>query len=129
MPAPRTLITKIVQAGAGTGKTESLALEIIAAAKEFYSQKKVTPHFVATTFTDQATAELRERVALIAEQHEPWLFDFVKDQERLTISTMHGVFAKLLHRYGAKLELDPEFTILTLEDEKKILNKVFRSIL
>ena len=94
------LKTTIVQAGAGTGKTQSLALKIIETAKVLYSQDKELPRFVATTFTERATSELRERVvSLLAHQLDApeWLKDFVQDTENLHISTIHGTLSLFLH--------------------------------
>ncbi len=132
MPIPPALVGKIVQAGAGTGKTESLAREIIHVAQTLYQGSKNLPRLVATTFTERATSELRERVIHIVEgdpNSPQWLKDYVQNSEFLQISTIHGVFAKLLHRYGALLGLDPEFTVMSEDEEDILLRKIVRRLL
>jgi ATP-dependent helicase/nuclease subunit A len=126
------LKTTIVQAGAGTGKTQSLALKIIETARAQYTPEKGVPRFVATTFTERATSELRERVvSLLADQEDApeWLKDFVQDTENLHISTIHGTLSLFLHRYGSLLGLDPEFTILKASEERDLLSLVIRKVI
>ncbi|MBK9294614.1 MAG: UvrD-helicase domain-containing protein [Oligoflexia bacterium] len=131
MQSQTPLVSKIIQAGAGTGKTESLALEVIEVAKKLYTQKQELPQIVATTFTEQATVELRQRIIEVAlkQKAEPWLQDFVRDIEHLQISTIHGVFAKILHRHGPLMGLDPEFGILKAEEERQVVRKCLRKLM
>lgn len=129
--APSLIKPTIVQAGAGTGKTESLANRIIDLAQIVYGQKKSVPRFVATTFTERATAELRERVVSLLSQREgaqDWLTQFVQDTEDLHISTIHGTLSLILHRFGSLLGLDPEFVIVSEIDERDFLSRVLREI-
>ena len=126
---PSFLSATIVQAGAGTGKTESLAQKIIDLAEVIHEQKKGTPRFVAATFTERATAELRERVVSLLSrrpQVEPWLSDIVQDTQDLHISTIHGTLSLILHRFGSLIGLDPEFTILNTVEEQDIFSRVLR---
>jgi ATP-dependent helicase/nuclease subunit A len=122
----------IVQAGAGTGKTQSLAEKIISSAKIIHKENGETPRFVATTFTERATSELRERVvSLLAQEKDvpPWLSDFVQDTENLHISTIHGTLSLFLYRYGSLLGLDPEFTILKTSEEKELIGLTLRKVI
>ncbi|MDZ4677991.1 MAG: UvrD-helicase domain-containing protein [Oligoflexia bacterium] len=132
MSSTSPLITTIVEAGAGTGKTESLARRIIEIATYLYNQNKRVPRLVATTFTERATAELRERVvSILSKEKNPpsWLVHFVQDTEKLHISTIHGTLSLILHRFGMLLGLDPEFVILNGPEEREIVQKVLRSII
>ncbi len=132
MSRPSSLITTIVRAGAGTGKTESLARRIIDVAFELHAKTGFSPRLVATTFTERATAELRERVVTIAANLSDapgWISDFVQDGEKLQISTIHGTFSLMLHRYGMLIGLDPEFTIMPSGDEGELLRKCMRDII
>ncbi|MCC6278046.1 MAG: UvrD-helicase domain-containing protein [Oligoflexia bacterium] len=120
-------LTTIVQAGAGTGKTESLAKEIVAKAKHIYQTENRIPRLVATTFTERATAELRERVIQVISRDKTapqWLADYGLNTRDLQISTLHGVFAQVLRRYGSALDLDPGFQILTQSEFMKLLREV-----
>lgn len=130
MQSPSPLITTIVNAGAGTGKTESLSRRIIQTAQYLHSQG-LNPRIVATTFTERATAELRERIlTLLGQQTDvpQWLHDWARDPHRLHISTIDGIFSLVLHRYGVLIDLDPEFTIINSFEERKIISQVLRQI-
>ena len=136
MQSSSPLVTTIVEAGAGTGKTESLARRILLVAESLYEaqegDRKVLPKLVATTFTERATAELRERVSLLLAGRESaplWLNDFVQDPERLQISTIHGTLSSILHRFGTLIGLDPDFNIIDEIDDRKILGEVLRTII
>lgn len=132
MSKPKTPIATLVQAGAGTGKTESLAREIIQKALDIYEQKGEVPRFVATTFTERATAELRERVVskvLGLSESPEWLREFAQSSTHLSISTIHGVLSGILKNHGAAIGLDPEFTILSPLEEVALVRKTLREVL
>lgn len=131
MPSQTPIVSKLVQAGAGTGKTESLAREVIQVAKKLYSQNNKVPQIVATTFTEQATTELRQRVVQLTQKEldADWLSEFVRNPEALQISTIHGVFAKILHRHGPLIGIDPEFSVMSAEDERQVVRKKLRLLM
>jgi ATP-dependent helicase/nuclease subunit A len=132
MSSTPSLITTIVNAGAGTGKTQALATRILEVAIELYDINKKIPKIVATTFTERATSELRERVVTIFEsmQKQPlWLKEFVESEEHLRVTTIHGTLSSILHKYGTHLGLDPEFSIADAASERELFESVLKEIL
>lgn len=105
-----------VSAGAGSGKTFTLARRIVyALSPESGPFVEHLDQVLAITFTKDAAAEIRDRVrrALIEEG---------MDEEALTvddawISTIHGMCSRILRAHALELGIDPEFTVLTDTDE------------
>ena len=105
-----------VSAGAGSGKTFTLTRRIVyALSPESGPFVEHLDQVLAITFTNDAAAEIRDRVrrALIEEG---------MDEEALTvddawISTIHGMCSRILRAHALELGIDPEFTVLTDTDE------------
>ena len=105
-----------VSAGAGSGKTFTLTRRIVyALSPESGPFVEHLDQVLASTFTKDAAAEIRDRVrrALIEEG---------MDEEALTvddawISTIHGMCSRILRAHALELGIDPEFTVLTDTDE------------
>jgi len=127
-PVPPELM--IVRAGAGAGKTTELVTRVLALALFFLETKKRLPHLVVTTFTRKATQELKERLLQKSlETKNPDLIRFVQSPSHLHISTIHGVLSLYLVRYGAKIGLGPQFSIMKSETETKLIKKSFRQMM
>lgn len=126
-----------VAAGAGAGKTRNLVEHI---ANTFMAIKKQTgraPRIVGTTFTRMAANEIKDRVALYAQNSEmisdenlrKELFDFAYS-EALNITTIHGICLQLLTKKGFLLGYSPDLKIVSKSVlrfyEKKILFEVIQ---
>ncbi len=103
---------QVVSASAGSGKTYRLVKELVAAITD--TTKPVRPEAViATTFTNKAAAELRERVrAALLER------GMVAEAQQLAmarIGTVNAVCAELIQEYAFELGLAPE--VRTLEED------------
>lgn len=103
---------RVVSASAGSGKTYRLVQELVAAITD--ATKPVRPEAViATTFTNKAAAELRERVrAALLER------GMVPEAQQLAmarIGTVNAVCAELIQEYAFELGLAPE--VRTLEED------------
>lgn len=102
----------LVLAGAGTGKTRVLTTRIahlIATGKARPSQ------VLAVTFTNKAAREMKERVTLLlggVAEGMPWL------------GTFHAISAKILRRHAELVDLKPDFTILGMDDQLRLLKQV-----
>ena len=101
----------LVLSGAGTGKTRVLTSRFI------YIVKKLDVNFnkiIAVTFTNKAANEIKERVNLELKSSidTPW------------IGTFHSIFAKFLRKHSGLVNLKSNFTILDIEDQKKLLKQV-----
>jgi DNA helicase-2/ATP-dependent DNA helicase PcrA len=113
----------LVIAGAGTGKTNTLAHRVA--------------HLVFTgcdpgrllllTFSRRAAAEMARRVERILLAAQP--ANSTLAAAALTWSgTFHGIGARLLRQYGPQLGLDPAFTIHDREDSADLMNLVRHEI-
>jgi len=103
----------IYNASAGTGKTYQVT--------ELYSRPPVDPRrILLMTFTDNAAAELRQRVAerMLAAQDENDLARRVlRTLPAANISTIHAFCAGILREHALEIGLSPSFQ--TLEDEER----------
>ena len=101
----------LVLSGAGTGKTRVLTSRFV------YIVKNLNVNFnkiIAVTFTNKAANEIKERVnsELQNSIDTPW------------IGTFHSIFAKFLRKHSNLVKLKSNFTILDIEDQKKLLKQV-----
>jgi ATP-dependent DNA helicase Rep len=97
----------LVLAGAGSGKTRVITHKIARLLQSGLAPKQVA----AITFTNKASAEMRERAKQLVGRA-------AKD---LLISTFHSLGVRLLREDGAKLGLKPQFSILDSDDVLSIL--------
>ena len=101
----------LVLSGAGTGKTRVLTSRFV------YIVKNLNVKFnkiIAVTFTNKAANEIKERVKieLKSDIDTPW------------IGTFHSIFAKFLRKHSGLVKLKSNFTILDIDDQKKLLKQV-----
>ena len=96
----------LIIAGPGSGKTRVITHRIAYLIQE----KSVPPwQIFATTFTNRAAREMRERVLRILDY---------SNHGRLSISTFHSFCASLLRREAEKAGLTSRFPILDYSDHK-----------
>ena len=101
----------LVLSGAGTGKTRVLTSRFV------YIVKNLNVNFnkiIAVTFTNKAANEIKERVntELRSNIDTPW------------VGTFHSIFAKFLRKHSGLVNLKSNFTILDIDDQKKLLKQV-----
>ncbi len=97
----------IISAGPGTGKTRTLTHRIAYLVLEH----GVAPESIlAITFTNKAREEMSERLSMLLGPRS----------SEITVKTFHAFAAALLREHGARIGLDPAFTILT-EDDRGVL--------
>jgi ATP-dependent helicase/nuclease subunit A len=111
-------VNMLVEAGAGSGKTHSLAARMVAG---ILSGKYQVPHMAAVTFTRKAAAELRGRFQQALEERlatetdetrRERLRDALAGLERLFAGTIHSFCAHLLRERPVEANLAPGFTEL-----------------
>ncbi len=101
----------LVLSGAGTGKTRVLTSRFVYIVKNLnVNSNKI----IAVTFTNKAANEIKERVNTELQRSidTPW------------IGTFHSIFAKFLRKHSTLVNLKSNFTILDIEDQKKLLKQV-----
>lgn len=133
MSSSTSVITsKIIQAGAGAGKTTNLIQTFVDFVGQFKKKHQRYPRIVVTTFTKKATQELKERLLAKAYQLDDLdLAQYLGSSSQVHISTIHGILVPFLSKYGNKSGLNPEVRIMSqLEQQKsyrKLLKKIFLS--
>jgi DNA helicase-2/ATP-dependent DNA helicase PcrA len=111
--APHDLPLKII-AGAGTGKTETLAARFV----ELVGQGIAPERMLLLTFTEDAAAEMRARVML--RLTEAGLSLPPHALLHLWIATFHGFAMRLLQAHGFDVSLPPTPRLLTEDDQQEI---------
>src|SRR6266705_981334 len=102
----------LVLAGAGTGKTRVLTTRIA----HILSTGRARPNeILAVTFTNKAAREMKQRVGTMVGQiveGMPWL------------GTFHSIGVKILRRHAELVGLKPDFTILDVDDQVRLLKQL-----
>jgi len=105
----------LVLAGAGTGKTRVLTTRIA----HILSLGKARPsEILSVTFTNKAAREMKLRVgAMVGQIVEgmPWL------------GTFHSIGVKILRRHAELVGLKPDFTILDVDDQIRLLKQLLEA--
>ena len=105
----------LVLAGAGTGKTRVLTTRIA----HILSLGRARPsEILAVTFTNKAAREMKLRVGSMVGQvveGMPWL------------GTFHSIGAKILRRHAELVGLKPDFTILDVDDQIRLMKQLLEA--
>src|SRR3984957_15799155 len=105
----------LVLAGAGTGKTRVLTTRIV----HILRLGRARPsEILAVTFTNKAAREMKLRVGqMVGEAVEgmPWL------------GTFHAIGVKILRRHAELVGLKPNFTILDVDDQIRLLKQLLQA--
>jgi DNA helicase II / ATP-dependent DNA helicase PcrA len=104
----------LVLAGAGTGKTRVLTTRF---AHILLTGRANPSQVLAVTFTNRAAREMRERVSAI----------LGRPVEGMWLGTFHSLCARMLRRHAEQVGLTPNFTILDLDDQLRLLKQVMES--
>ncbi len=102
----------LVLAGAGTGKTRVLTTRIA----HILATGRARPgDILAVTFTNKAAREMKARVGSMVGQiveGMPWL------------GTFHSIGVKIIRRHAELVGLKPDFTILDVDDQIRLLKQL-----
>jgi ATP-dependent helicase/nuclease subunit A len=122
--------SRVIQAGAGTGKTHRLVTLCL----QLFSDGLPPLRLCAVTFTEKAAAELkgriRKRVDGLADgatepdvpAREPLFWRAVRrDLGLAQVGTIHGLCAQILRRHAAAAGLDPRFAVLDEAQARRLL--------
>jgi DNA helicase II / ATP-dependent DNA helicase PcrA len=102
----------LVLAGAGTGKTRVLTVRI---AHILATSRARPSEILAVTFTNKAAREMKARVGEIVGgvvEGMPWL------------GTFHSIGVKILRRHAELVGLKPDFTILDVDDQVRLMKQL-----
>ena len=105
----------LVLAGAGTGKTRVLTVRI---AHILATGRARPSEILAVTFTNKAAREMKHRVGEIVGhvvEGMPWL------------GTFHSIGVRILRRHAELVGLKPDFTILDVDDQIRLLKQLLEA--
>jgi DNA helicase-2/ATP-dependent DNA helicase PcrA len=116
-PAQRAVVDHgdgplLVVAGAGSGKTQTLAHRVAALIERGADPRRI----LLLTFSRRAAAEMTRRVARIC--------GLDRDAGLVWAGTFHAVANRLLRLHAASVGLDPGFTLLDREDSADLLDRL-----
>jgi ATP-dependent exoDNAse (exonuclease V) beta subunit len=121
--------SRVIQAGAGTGKTHRLVTLCLQLLGEGLSPARLC----AVTFTEKAAAELKGRIrkrveGLAAGGAEPsvpqrggsfWAA-VARDLPLAQVGTIHSLCAQMLRRHAPAAGIDPRFTVLDEQEARRL---------
>ncbi len=115
----------LIIAGAGTGKTTTLAHRVAWQVASGIDPSRI----LLLTFTRRAAAEMLRRVEAILLNLKPEVLKDPSFAQRAAIrrirgGTFHSVATGLLRRYGHLIGLNPDFSILDRGDSEDLMNLV-----
>jgi DNA helicase-2/ATP-dependent DNA helicase PcrA len=105
----------LVLAGAGTGKTTTLAKRIARLIMDGVDPMQI----MAVTFTNKASKEIRERVASVLPTNE--------NIHDLLIGTFHGICNRMIRANYSELGLSPSYQIIDANEQKDIIKKIVKN--
>ena len=110
----------LVIAGAGTGKTNTLAHRVA-----YLLMNGVAPQrILLMTFSRRAAAEMLHRAQLIVNRHAPAQHQFSAQfrASQLWSGTFHAIGSRLLRQHAAALQLSPNFSVLDRGDAADLID-------
>lgn len=106
-----------VAAGAGTGKTTTMAMRVIA----LIERHGIEPEqILGITFTNKAAGELAERIST-------WMGDQTEAGREVEVHTYHGFASQILREFGALVGIERDTKLVTPTFARQILFDVVRA--
>ncbi len=120
---------KIISAGAGSGKTYRLTKEMAQMLRpnEAGVATVRASGIIATTYTNKAAAELKERVRV--ELLESGLTKEADELGNAMIGTVHSIGVQLLKRFAFEAGVSPEISIIADSDQQIFFNQAIATVL
>ncbi|MEX2280690.1 MAG: ATP-dependent DNA helicase [Acidimicrobiia bacterium] len=106
-----------VAAGAGTGKTTTMAMRIVALVGQYGLEPE---QVLGVTFTNKAAGELAERISA-------WLTDTTESGREVEVHTYHGFASQILREFGALVGIERDTKLVTPTFARQILSDVVRA--
>ena len=107
-----------VAAGAGTGKTTTIALRVVS----LVADRGLEPErILGITFTNKAAAELSDRIRVLLAPH-------VESGREVEVHTYHGFAAQLLREFGALVGVERSSKVITPTFSRQLLRSVLHRV-
>ena len=123
-PAQRAAVeaydsASLIIAGAGSGKTRVLTSRIA-----YMIQRGIKPkNILATTFTNKAAQEMRERIVKMIPEH------LTEGQARhIWMGTFHSIFARILRTDAERIGFPTNFTIYDASDARNLIKTIVKEL-
>lgn len=110
----------LVVAGAGTGKTKTLAYRVA----HLISQNVDPSRIMLLTFSRRASGEMLRRAAAVVTTLPTARAHSNAGIEQVWGGTFHSIANRLLRTYGSAVGLDPSFTVMDQSDAEDLMNLV-----
>ncbi len=109
-----------LKAFAGSGKTRALTLRFLS----LYLKGEDLSSIYAITFTNKATAEMKQRIEKYLQDIPQKKKDFISNLSDLHISTIHSFLYSILSTIPFESEIMPNFEIIEDQQAEEILDQV-----
>ena len=125
--------TFLLEAGAGTGKTQLLLHRLLALLR---TGRSPLSRVAVITFTDKAATELRTRLraaiesalqTALPEAERAALQAALSELDRAMVMTMHALCASLLRERALEVGLDPAFTVFNQAEAGRLQDQVWHT--
>ncbi|MDD5349901.1 MAG: ATP-dependent helicase [Chthoniobacteraceae bacterium] len=110
----------LVVAGAGTGKTKTLAYRVA----HLISQNVDPARIMLLTFSRRASGEMLRRAAAVVSALPGGRAGSRAGVEQVWGGTFHSIANRLLRTYGGAVGLDPNFTVMDQPDAEDLIHLV-----
>lgn len=107
-----------VAAGAGTGKTTTIALRVVSLVAEAGLEPE---RILGITFTNKAAAELSDRIRALLSPH-------VEPGREVEVHTYHGFAAQVLREFGALVGVERSAKVITPTFSRQLLRGVLHKV-
>lgn len=105
-----------VAAGAGTGKTTTMAMRVVTLVE---THGLAPEEILGITFTNKAAGELAERIS-------DWLAEEIEPGREVEVHTYHGFASQILHEFGALIGIERDTKLVTPTFARQIITEVVR---
>ena len=116
----------LISAPAGSGKTERLARRYIALLQKGVDVERI----LAITFTEKASAEMKQRILKLLNLEDKTLFNTLLDKMPLMrVSTIHSFCSSLLRRFSFEADIDPNYRVEDATDARMRWEEILYEVL
>ncbi len=126
----------VVTAGAGTGKTHVLVHKYLNLLETFGERHHgpgyplSVQNILALTFTDKASAEMKERIRNEIEKKDEVYWQKTRTEFLIApVQTFHSFCAQVLREFAFEAGLEPSFVVLDKQDSARILSSCFTDLI
>lgn len=117
--------SQCVSAGAGTGKTTTLAAKYL----KLLDKTKTSSSILALTFTDKAAASMKEKIRKELSKLSHGSEEALEDFNWSTIMTFHSFCAQVLRDNPLETGVNPDFVLLEEGESRALMESAFEDLM